>query len=162
MEMSPKPLSLTVPDAAVKTVVFQRTEVLRFRKKPAYPIVRKLLGASFYNDCVLWESRNDADRIKRFYADAIAREFSTIERYLPASADSVLDIGCGVAESNIHLVETTKDNLVNIRCGIDVVISLISWGFHYPVETCLDRVHEMLNPGGRLILDVRKQTGGVE
>ena len=217
MDVTPKTTSLIVPDAAVKYIAFQRTEVLRFRKTLSYAIFRKLLGASFYNYRVERESRNDADRIKRFYADDIAREFSTIERYLPASADTVLDIGCGVAginafinrhfssqpvfylldksstedsvfygykstgafynsldiardvlvingvaESSIQLIEATEDNAIDIRSGIDVVISLISWGFHYPVGTYLDRVHDILNPGGRMILDVRKQRGGME
>ena len=81
MDVTPKTTSLIVPDAAVKYIAFQRTEVLRFRKTLSYAIFRKLLGASFYNYRVERESRNDADRIKRFYADDIAREFSTIERY---------------------------------------------------------------------------------
>jgi SAM-dependent methyltransferase len=44
----------------------------------------------------------------------------------------------------------------------DLVISLLSWGFHYPVSTYLPLVERCLRPGGRLILDVRKGQGGLE
>ena len=43
----------------------------------------------------------------------------------------------------------------------DVVISIISWGFHYPVSTYLEDVHEALVPGGVAILDIRNGTDGV-
>jgi SAM-dependent methyltransferase len=42
---------------------------------------------------------------------------------------------------------------------LDLVISLASWGFHYPLRTYLDQVHRALAPGGRLILDVRRDLG---
>jgi hypothetical protein len=38
----------------------------------------------------------------------------------------------------------------------------MTWGFHFPVETYLDRVHELLNENGSLIIDVRKGSGGLE
>jgi SAM-dependent methyltransferase len=44
----------------------------------------------------------------------------------------------------------------------DVIISLISYGFHYPVETYLKEVIETLKPGGVLVLDIRKNSGQVE
>lgn len=40
------------------------------------------------------------------------------------------------------------------------VISLISWGWHYPVGAYRDAVTEALEPGGRLILDLRPGKGG--
>jgi SAM-dependent methyltransferase len=67
-----------------------------------------------------------------------------------------------VPSGNIHLVEATTSNEINIDAEPDLVISLISWGFHYPVETYLERTHEVMKNGGRLIIDVRKGTGGVE
>lgn len=42
------------------------------------------------------------------------------------------------------------------------VVSLISWGWHYPVSTYLEPVRRALPPGGRLILDIRPRTGGEE
>jgi len=44
----------------------------------------------------------------------------------------------------------------------DLIISLLSWGFHYPVLTYLALAVRCLRPGGRLILDVRKDSGGLE
>ncbi len=67
-----------------------------------------------------------------------------------------------VPASNIHTMEVSEDSSIETGESIDLVISLISWGFHYPVSTYLERVHEILSPGGSLILDVRKDTGGVE
>jgi hypothetical protein len=35
-------------------------------------------------------------------------------------------------------------------------------GFHYPIETYLDRVIGLLAPGGSVIMDVRKGVNGVD
>jgi SAM-dependent methyltransferase len=40
----------------------------------------------------------------------------------------------------------------------DLVVSLIAWGFHFPLTVYLDEVLHNLRPGGRIIVDVR--TGG--
>lgn len=42
---------------------------------------------------------------------------------------------------------------------LDLVVSLASWGFHYPLSTYLEQVYRALAPGGRLILDVRRDQG---
>ena len=42
----------------------------------------------------------------------------------------------------------------------DVVLSLLSWGFHYPVETYAASVAGTLKKGGTLIIDVRNGTEG--
>jgi SAM-dependent methyltransferase len=41
------------------------------------------------------------------------------------------------------------------KLKFDVITSHISLGFHYPVETYLSNIIEALNPGGRVILDIR-------
>ncbi len=38
----------------------------------------------------------------------------------------------------------------------DIIVSLLSWGYHYPWSTYADLVHEILVANGLLILDVRK------
>lgn len=43
---------------------------------------------------------------------------------------------------------------------IDLVTSLIAWGFHFPIDTYLDLVESLLRPGGCLIVDVRRGTDG--
>jgi hypothetical protein len=67
-----------------------------------------------------------------------------------------------VPENKIHLVQATSSNEVNIDIQPDLVISLISWAFHYPVETYLERVHAIMEDQGCLIIDVRKGTDGFE
>jgi SAM-dependent methyltransferase len=37
----------------------------------------------------------------------------------------------------------------------DLIVSTISWGFHYPVATYADAAVAALAPGGRIVLDVR-------
>ena len=44
---------------------------------------------------------------------------------------------------------------------LDLVISIASWGFHYPLSTYLDRVVGALDTGGTLILDLRRGQGQV-
>jgi len=71
-------------------------------------------------------------------------------------------INNGLSFKNIHTLEANKNNDINIDCKIDLVISLISWGFHYPVDIYLDRVYNLLNNSGLIILDTRKKTNGIE
>lgn len=68
----------------------------------------------------------------------------------------------GVSRSSIHCAEVTPDNNIPFNASYDIILSLISWGFHYPVSTYLDQVYDQLNEGGVLILDVRKNTNGEE
>ena len=55
--------------------------------------------------------------------------------------------------NEINLLDIVKDFEFP---KVDLVVSLISWGFHYPVETYLDRVIENLNENGLIIIDIRK------
>lgn len=66
----------------------------------------------------------------------------------------------GVPEENIHLQEATADNAIEFGEQFDIILSLISWGFHYPVETYIRPAFSKLKPGGIVILDIRKDTGG--
>ncbi|MCP4607279.1 MAG: hypothetical protein GY845_01005 [Planctomycetes bacterium] len=64
----------------------------------------------------------------------------------------------GIDESKIHPIEVPSNNKISIDASFDLVISLISWGFHYPLAQYLDDVYKLLNDGGTLILDLRKTT----
>lgn len=68
----------------------------------------------------------------------------------------------GIPERSIHLIEAPCDLENEIPNRLDLVLSLISWGFHYPLSTYLDPVCTLLNPEGRLILDIRAGTDGIE
>lgn len=64
----------------------------------------------------------------------------------------------GVPANQIRLVEATADYaLPNFE--FDLVLSLASWGFHYPVETYLEPVWRALRPGGKIVIDVRAGAG---
>ena len=43
----------------------------------------------------------------------------------------------------------------------DVVVSLLAWGFHFPVQAYARLAHATMAAGGRLVLDLRKGQNGV-
>lgn len=45
---------------------------------------------------------------------------------------------------------------------VDCIISLKSWGHHYPIDTYTDLAQRVLLPGGRIITDIRFGTGGAK
>lgn len=69
-------------------------------------------------------------------------------------------IANGIKEENIDLQEATETNDILFNEEFDLIVSFISCGFHYPVETYLDKIYEKLKIGGVLIIDVRKNTSG--
>lgn len=67
----------------------------------------------------------------------------------------------GVPKNKIHTQEATENFDINYPASsLDLVISLISWGFHYPISTYLKNVYSALKQDGLLIIDVRKYSGG--
>ena len=66
----------------------------------------------------------------------------------------------GIAERNIHIQEATLNNDINFEIKVDLILSLMSWGFHYPVSTYLQSVYNTFRDGGIVILDIRKGTEG--
>jgi SAM-dependent methyltransferase len=45
---------------------------------------------------------------------------------------------------------------------VDMVISLLSWGYHYPVEKYIKEVDNILQEGGIIIMDIRENTNGID
>jgi hypothetical protein len=69
----------------------------------------------------------------------------------------------GVPEDRVHCVEAPDDgNLDGVIRSVDLVISTISWGFHYPISTYLESVTGIISDGGVLLVDIRKGTDGLE
>ncbi len=68
--------------------------------------------------------------------------------------------GNRVPEGDLRFREVGEECRLDIPEAVDLVVSLISWGFHYPVPVYADQVLALLRPGGRVILDVRKGTDG--
>ena len=44
----------------------------------------------------------------------------------------------------------------------DLIISLISWGFHYSIDTYLDETAASLAKGGVMLLDIRKDSDSID
>jgi len=68
----------------------------------------------------------------------------------------------GIPSNRITSLEVNKQNEINIDQKIDLIISLISWGFHYPVNTYVEKVYQLLNKNGVVILDIRNKTNGLD
>lgn len=69
----------------------------------------------------------------------------------------------GVPRGKVTKILAPDDGVIELPDkSLDVVISTISWGFHYPVETYLESVRRILSDRGVLLIDVRKRTGGQE
>jgi SAM-dependent methyltransferase len=66
----------------------------------------------------------------------------------------------GVPESDLRFRDVGEGFELNVPEAVDLVVSLFSWGFHYPTSVYADEVRGLLRPGGRVILDVRKETDG--
>ncbi len=60
-----------------------------------------------------------------------------------------------------RVVEWPPDPLAAVP-ACDLIVSLLSWGFHYPVSTYLGLAERTLSPAGRLILDLRRGQRGLE
>jgi SAM-dependent methyltransferase len=62
----------------------------------------------------------------------------------------------------IYTLSANDNNTIEIKEKFDLILSLISWGFHYPVETYLDQAYARLPDGGHMIIDIRKNTTGLD
>ena len=63
----------------------------------------------------------------------------------------------GVASSLITTTNPQRETLTDP--GADIVMSLLSCGFHYPAETYGPFIDKSLVPGGLVIMDIRKSSG---
>lgn len=69
----------------------------------------------------------------------------------------------GVPENRVHCIEAPNDgNLDGFVRSVDLVISTISWGFHYPIRTYLESVSRIMSDGGVLLVDIRTGTDGLK
>jgi hypothetical protein len=156
--------------------------------------------------------------IEQAYVHQIKSDFNVVRSYLPSTAASVMDIGCGIAaldvflferyreqnpemllvdrsevsneiyfgfrseaafynsldrakrtllangvpEHRIRLFKAPEDGQLPDVAPLDLVISILSWGFHFPIGTYLDSVCDRLAHNGRVIVDVRRKTDGLE
>lgn len=207
---------LQVPPEAVKYILFQRTNYLRFSNSIFYKAAHKIFPDISYKLLITLESRIFKDQIIYRYAESMQNEYASIKDFLPSKCETVLDIGCGVAgvdpyfswhyknpiqfflldktftdnkvvykyrekasfynsllvakklltlngidDTQIHLIEANDEYAIPIKTHIDLVISLLAWGFHFPVSTYLNQVLTNLQNDGTLIIDISKESDGI-
>lgn len=63
-----------------------------------------------------------------------------------------------VPAEKIVFIDAEAGNISAQGAKFDVVLSLISWGFHYPLQIYFEEVLAALAPDGAIIVDVRKGT----
>lgn len=66
----------------------------------------------------------------------------------------------GVAPAQITQIDAAADGFP-VVLRPDLVVSLLAWGYHFPLSVYLPAVLDCLRPGGCLVIDVRKGTNGV-
>ena len=64
----------------------------------------------------------------------------------------------GVKTKDIVTIDIDKETFPKTK--FDIIVSLLAWGFHFPVETYLQEVKRSLSENGVLIIDVRKSSTG--
>lgn len=64
----------------------------------------------------------------------------------------------GVPSEQVHLLGVTPDYTID-GDGFDLVLSLFSWGWHYPLGAYAEAVAAATVPGALLIVDVRNHEG---
>lgn len=68
-----------------------------------------------------------------------------------------------VKQKHILTYEVSEQNLEEIKNNkYDLIISLLSCGWHFSINTYLDLIKKCLNTNGLLILDIRHNTGELE
>lgn len=69
----------------------------------------------------------------------------------------------GVNYEKLFTYEVSDKSIEQIRANkFDVIISLLSCGWHYSIETYIDLIKQTLSETGILILDIRHDTGQLE
>ena len=66
-----------------------------------------------------------------------------------------------VPSNRIQLVNIEQDSFPS-SIKFDLVLSLLSWGFHYPVDVYLEKVVQSLKSSGALFIDIRRDTDGMD
>jgi SAM-dependent methyltransferase len=69
-------------------------------------------------------------------------------------------VGRGVPKDILHSVDVGRKALPD-NIDFDIILSLLSWGFHYPIYAYLEYVKYHLARDGVLIIDCQKDTDGI-
>jgi len=117
-----------------------------------YAFADLILYRRYKCDIVLIDIEAGKDR--HFGYEATAAAYTNL-----AKAKAFL-VKNGVPKEKIILVNPNKQDVSKIG-KVDFVFSLASCGFHYPVETYDSFFKNQISPGGAILLDIRKGSGGL-
>lgn len=110
---------------------------------------------------VLLVQRGNVDRVHLMDGDGTAerhgeyREVSVAWNNVETGADMVR---ANAREKRCHVVTHRPGTGFDIP--VDLVMSLKSWGLHYPVHTYLEMVRGCLRIGGLLVIDIHREAEG--
>ena len=80
--------------------------------------------------------------------------------YTSAECAREIAFANGFDATNWHWVNASAQAVASLgAASVDIVMSLLSWGFHYPVAVYVDAVRSVLKPDGRLIITLRSGAG---
>lgn len=82
--------------------------------------------------------------------------------YNALGAATELLVANGLDPARLHPLEAGDDGEIPIPGPVDLVVSLLAWGFHFPVAVYLARVRQILSEHGVVILDARRGTAGLD
>lgn len=105
-------------------------------------------------DIYLLDKNEIADRIHYAFKPEGAA-YNSFERTIEFLTDN------GVPPDRIHAINIATEPFPKDE-QFDLVTSYISWGFHYPLSTYLEEVFSGLSNAGALIVDVRRNTSGLD
>ncbi len=98
--------------------------------------------------------KNRIDRSVYYFYEETASAYCNFK----ATKNFLIDNGLPAAQ--IHLVDMNTASFPK-EIKVDLVISFLSWGYHYPLETYLEQVLAILADDGSLVIDLRKDQSGV-
>lgn len=68
----------------------------------------------------------------------------------------------GMNRDRLHFITAAKGKIAESGYSFDLILSLLSWGFHYPLDYYLDEALDALTPTGLIIIDLRSGSGDLE
>lgn len=69
----------------------------------------------------------------------------------------------GVLNQNVHTYEVSTESIEQLgKIKYELIVSLLSCGWHYSIETYVDLIKNTLSPNGVLVLDIRYDTNELE
>jgi SAM-dependent methyltransferase len=123
-----------------------------------------LIDLALYNHYNGNVSINLLDKTNTISEDTSVRGFNK-EYVFYNSMDATVETltSNGVAENTLHAYEVNDDSLQAIEGKqFDLIMSFLSCGWHYSIETYVELIKKTLKADGVLILDIRHNTGQLE